>query len=93
MPANGARISDAPPSAQVPVRTRALICPRNRINPLDETCKEHDIACSQNKALSERHWADYILIDKAWSRVKAPDINVATKTLKKQKPLNIISCT
>jgi len=29
MPANGARISDASPSAQVPVRTRALICPRN----------------------------------------------------------------
>jgi len=40
---------------------------------LDEACKEHDIAYSQNKALSERHRADSILIDKAWSRVKAPD--------------------
>jgi len=31
MPANGARMSDASPSAQVPVRTRALICPRNTV--------------------------------------------------------------
>jgi len=28
------------------------------INPLDETGKEHDIAYSQNKTLSERHMAD-----------------------------------
>jgi len=31
MPANGASTLDAYPSAQVPVRTPALICPRNRI--------------------------------------------------------------
>jgi len=35
------------------------------INPLDEACKEHDIAYSQNKALSKRHRADSILINKA----------------------------
>jgi len=29
-------------------------------NPLNEACKEHDIACSQNKALSKRHRADSI---------------------------------
>jgi len=32
-----------------------------------------DIAYSQNNALSERHRAVSILIDTAWSRVKAPD--------------------
>jgi len=35
------------------------------INPLDEACKEHDIAYSQNKALSDRYRADSIFIDKA----------------------------
>jgi len=49
------------------------------INPLDETCKEHDIVYSQNKALSERHRADSILIDKAWSRVTAPNISLGEK--------------
>jgi len=49
------------------------------INSLDEACKEHDIAYSQNKALSERHRADSILIDKAWSRVKAPDSSLGEK--------------
>jgi len=44
------------------------------INPLDEACKEHDIAYSQNKALSEQHRAD-----KAWSRVKAPDSSLGEK--------------
>jgi len=47
-------------------------------NPLDEACKEHDIAYSQNKALSERHRADSILIDKAW-RVKALDSSLGEK--------------
>jgi len=49
------------------------------INPLDEACKEHEIAYSQNKALSERHRADSILIDKAWSRVKAPDSSLGER--------------
>jgi len=51
------------------------------ISPLDEACKEHDIAHSQNKALSERHKADSILIDKVWSskRVKAPDSSLGKK--------------
>jgi len=42
------------------------------INPLDEACKEHYNAYSQNKALS----------DKDWSRVKAPDIAVLVKKQK-----------
>jgi len=46
---------------------------------LDEACKENDIAYSQNKALSERHRADSILIDKAWSRVKAPNSSLGAK--------------
>jgi len=49
------------------------------INPLVETCKKHDIAYSQNKALSDRHRADSILIDKAWSRVKSPDSSPGEK--------------
>jgi len=49
------------------------------INPLDEACIEHDIAYSQNKALGERHRADSILVDKAWSRVKAPDSTLGEK--------------
>jgi len=49
------------------------------INPLDEACKEHDIAYSQNKVLSEQHRGDSILIDKAWSRVKAPDSSLGEK--------------
>lgn len=40
------------------------------INPLDQACKEHDIAYSMHKNLTERHEADKILGDKAWSRAK-----------------------
>jgi len=40
------------------------------INPLDDALKEHDIEYYQNKVLSERHRADSILIDKAWSHVE-----------------------
>jgi len=36
---------------------------------------------SQNKALSERHMDDSILIDKAWSRVKEPDSILGKRTL------------
>jgi len=50
-----------------------------RINTLYEACNEHDIAYSQSKALSDRHRADSILIDKAWSRVTAPNISLGEK--------------
>jgi len=46
---------------------------------LYEACKKHDIACSQNKALNERYRADSMLIDKARSRVKAPDSSLGEK--------------
>lgn len=41
------------------------------INPLDSYCKEHDIAYSQNKSLKERHKADRVLEEAAWSRFKS----------------------
>jgi len=50
-----------------------------RINTLYEACNEHDIAYSQSKALSDRHRADSILIDKAWSRAKAPNGSLGEK--------------
>lgn len=40
------------------------------INPLDEACKEHDIAYSRNVNLSERHKADEVLAKKALSLAK-----------------------
>lgn len=40
-------------------------------NPLDEACKEHDIAYSKSHNLADRHMADRTLGDKAWGRVKA----------------------
>lgn len=49
------------------------------INKLDEACKDHDIAYSQNKDLDHRHEADKILQEKAWSRVKAGDTGVGEK--------------
>lgn len=41
------------------------------INPLDEACKEHDIAYSTHKDLAHRHRADLLLQDKAWKRAKS----------------------
>ncbi|KAK9681122.1 Phospholipase A2-like domain [Popillia japonica] len=32
------------------------------INPLDQACKDHDIAYSQSKDLKQRHEADRILV-------------------------------
>lgn len=49
------------------------------INQLDEACKNHDIAYSQNKDLNARHEADKVLQDKAWSRVKASDASLGEK--------------
>lgn len=49
------------------------------INPLDAACKEHDIAYSKHKDIKERHKADQILENKAWSRVKSSDASVGEK--------------
>lgn len=50
------------------------------INLLDAACREHDIAYSQNKSLTDRHKADEILENKAWERVKAKDATLGEKT-------------
>ena len=42
-------------------------------NPLDQACKEHDIAYHHNKDLDSRHKADLVLASKAWDRVKSKD--------------------
>lgn len=44
------------------------------INPLDEACKEHDIAYSKFPDIENRHRADKILEQKALERVKAGKI-------------------
>lgn len=49
------------------------------INSLDEAAKEHDIAYSQSKSLSDRHKADEILENKAWERVKSKDASLGEK--------------
>ncbi|KYN05740.1 hypothetical protein ALC62_03326 [Cyphomyrmex costatus] len=43
------------------------------INPLDEACREHDIAYSQCKDLAKRHVADNILAEEARKRITAKD--------------------
>ncbi|XP_073980451.1 uncharacterized protein [Rhodnius prolixus] len=49
------------------------------INPLDEACKEHDIAYSQHKDIESRHKADLILADKAWRRAQSGDASFGEK--------------
>ncbi|KAK5647060.1 hypothetical protein RI129_005524 [Pyrocoelia pectoralis] len=49
------------------------------INPLDEACKEHDIAYSHSKELSDRHKADKILQEKAWTRFRSSDASFGEK--------------
>jgi Phospholipase A2-like domain len=49
------------------------------VNPLDEAAKEHDIAYSRSESLPERHKADQILENKAWSRVKSKDASLGEK--------------
>lgn len=50
------------------------------VNPLDEACREHDIAYSQQKDLSERHKADTLLANKAWERVRSSEASTGEKT-------------
>ena len=50
------------------------------INPLDEACKEHDIAYSKNREnIEARNVADRILANKAWQRVKAKDSSIGER--------------
>lgn len=50
------------------------------INPLDQACKEHDIAYSIYRELPQRHLADKQLQSRAWQRVKAKDSSIGEKT-------------
>ena len=43
------------------------------VNPLDAACREHDIAYSRSKGLTERHAADKILAAEARKRITARD--------------------
>lgn len=49
------------------------------INNLDETCKQHDIAYSNNKNLTVRHKADRLLTEKATERFKSKDASISEK--------------
>lgn len=50
------------------------------INPLDDACKEHDIAYEKYPDnISERHRADKILGKRAWERVTAKDSKIGEK--------------
>ncbi|KAJ8974553.1 hypothetical protein NQ317_000529 [Molorchus minor] len=49
------------------------------VNPLDEACKEHDIAYSRSKDISNRHEADKVLAEKAYQRFKARDSSIGEK--------------
>lgn len=49
------------------------------INPLDNACKEHDIAYAQYGDISGRHKADKILAEKAWQRYKSKDATFGEK--------------
>lgn len=49
------------------------------INPLDNYCKDHDIAYAQSEDLSKRHIADKLLAERAWSRVSASDAKLGEK--------------
>jgi hypothetical protein len=50
------------------------------INPLDESCKAHDIAYSKYTDNKRRSEADLALQEQAWLRVNAPDASIAEKT-------------
>jgi hypothetical protein len=50
------------------------------INPLDEACKEHDIAYKNNKDIESRHKADKQLELKAWDRFNDNNASIGEKT-------------
>lgn len=49
------------------------------VNPLDEACKQHDIAYSASKDIKSRHVADSLLAQKALDRLKAKDSSLGEK--------------
>lgn len=49
------------------------------INKLDVACKEHDIAYSKFSDSKSRSFADKVLAERAWERVKASDSSVGEK--------------
>lgn len=49
------------------------------INALDAACKQHDIAYSRSNNLVDRHRADKILQETAWSRIKSKDASLGEK--------------
>lgn len=49
------------------------------VNPLDESCRKHDIAYSEFKDLDKRHEADKQLIREAKSRITATDASIGEK--------------
>ncbi|XP_074034178.1 uncharacterized protein isoform X2 [Leptinotarsa decemlineata] len=67
------------------------------VNPLDEYCKDHDIAYSQSDSLKDRHKADQVLENRAWERVKSKNARfgeksaawLATTTMKAKRKLGM----
>jgi len=51
------------------------------INPLDASCKQHDIEYAKTKDLKARHTADKILQERAWERVRAKDASLGEKAV------------
>lgn len=49
------------------------------VNKLDQGCKQHDIAYSENQDLSARHKADRILLEKAKERLHSTDASLGEK--------------
>lgn len=49
------------------------------INPLDESCKQHDIAYDQFSELENRHKADQILTKRAFERVRSSDATLGER--------------
>jgi Phospholipase A2-like domain len=49
------------------------------VNPLDEACREHDIAYSKTRDTAQRHVADKILAEKAWKRVKSSNAKLGER--------------
>ena len=50
------------------------------INPLDEACREHDIAYNTYQDLERRHAPDFVLLEKAIQRLKATHASFGEKS-------------
>lgn len=49
------------------------------INPLDQACKDHDIAYTNLQSTRDRNMADTILANKAWQRAKSSDASISER--------------